>query len=79
MAAVALRNDIKGLVSRLIDSGTMIAIDLDEGLALAIIAAILAARTPCKPLDWNQDHDYHDHDGSATLMGVGEMNLIEAF
>ncbi len=78
-AASALRNDITGLVSRLIDSGTRITIDLDESLALAIIVGILAARTPCKPLDWNHDHDYHDHDGSAPLMGANDINLVEAF
>lgn len=38
---------------------------------------IIVKPTPCKPLDWNHDHD--DHDGSAPLMGVGEMSLIEAF
>ncbi|MBN8511852.1 MAG: hypothetical protein J0L79_02310 [Rickettsiales bacterium] len=41
------------------------------------ITGIIVDPTPCKPLDWNQDHDY-DHDGSAPLMGVSEINLVEA-
>ncbi len=43
-----------------------------------LVLGIIVDPTPCRPMGHDQYHD-HDHDGSAPLMGVSEVNLVEAF
>jgi len=34
----------------------------------------------CKPIDFdNSFHDYDEHDGSAPLIGIAELPLVEAY
>ena len=79
---LASLDQLKNLEKMTINPGAAININGEfiQNNTLYPIIWIFRGNDDCKPIDFdNSFHDYDEHDGSAPLIGIAELPLVEAY